>query len=200
MPPDERREMIIAATVPLLAKYGARVTTRQIAEAAGVAEGTIFRVFPHKDGLVAVTVDRALDPSKTMAELLGVDERLPLRERLVAVTEILQRRLIHVFGVMVALRMQGPPKKHGERHKSRAPGAEQILNEIIRLLAPDRDKFRWPVSEVARVLRLLTFAGSHPFINDGDVLSPEEITSVILDGMLSYPLPPESTERGKNPC
>ncbi|MCU1430433.1 MAG: DNA-binding transcriptional regulator, AcrR family, partial [Actinomycetia bacterium] len=37
--------MIVAATLPLLLEHGDRVTSRQIAEAAGIAEGTIFRAF-----------------------------------------------------------------------------------------------------------------------------------------------------------
>ena len=49
LPPDERRSMIVAATLPLLLEHGDRVTTRQIAEAAGIAEGTIFRAFADKD-------------------------------------------------------------------------------------------------------------------------------------------------------
>ena len=43
--------MIVAATLPLLLEHGELVTTRQIAEAAGIAEGTIFRVFADKDEL-----------------------------------------------------------------------------------------------------------------------------------------------------
>ncbi|HBX79727.1 MAG TPA: TetR/AcrR family transcriptional regulator, partial [Propionibacteriaceae bacterium] len=43
--PDDRRRALIAATRPLLAEFGPDVSTRRIAEAAGVAEGTIFRVF-----------------------------------------------------------------------------------------------------------------------------------------------------------
>lgn len=200
LPPDERRATLIAATLPLLAKYGTRVTTRQIAEAAGVAEGTIFRVFREKSGLVRVAIDHALDPAQTVAELLAVDEGLPLRERMIAVTEILQRRLIQVFNVMVALRLHGPPDKPGDRHKDRAVANERILNETVRLLEPDRDKFRVPTVDVARVLRLLVFAGSHPLINDGQPLTAEEMVSVVLDGMLSYSLPPESTKRGNIPC
>jgi len=57
LPPDERRSMIVAATLPLLLEHGDRVTTKQIAEAAGIAEGTIFRVFADKDALIAADSD-----------------------------------------------------------------------------------------------------------------------------------------------
>ena len=36
---------MIAATEPLLEQFGRDVSTRQIAQAANVAEGTIFRAF-----------------------------------------------------------------------------------------------------------------------------------------------------------
>ncbi len=62
LPPDERRSMIIAATLPLLLEHGDRVTSRQIAEAAGIAEGTIFRVFADKDEIIAAVIETALDP------------------------------------------------------------------------------------------------------------------------------------------
>jgi AcrR family transcriptional regulator len=199
LPPDERRAKLIAATLPLLARYGPKVTTRQIAQAAGVAEGTIFRVFPHKDGLVRVAIDQALDPTPTMAELLGVDIDLPLRERLVVVTGILQRRLIQVFDLMVAIRMHGPPP--GDPPAKGAPTRhEHIMTEIVRLLEPDRDRFRCPVPEVARVLRLLTFAGSHPMITDGHLMTAEEIAAVVLDGTLRHPGPPGTDERGNTSC
>ncbi len=199
LPPDERRARLIAATLPLLARYGPKVTTRQIAEAAGVAEGTIFRVFPHKDGLVRVAIDQALDPTPTMAELLGVDIELPLRERLVVVTGILQRRLIQVFDLMVAIRMHGPPP--GDPPAKGAPTRhEHILTEVGRLLEPDRERFRCPVPEVARVLRLLTFAGSHPMITDGHLMTAEEIAAVVLDGTLRHPPAPGTDERGNQTC
>ncbi|HEY1179141.1 MAG TPA: helix-turn-helix domain-containing protein, partial [Phytomonospora sp.] len=52
MSPDERRSELVDVTLRLLRVHGRAVTTRQIAEAAGVAEGTIFRVVDSKDELV----------------------------------------------------------------------------------------------------------------------------------------------------
>ena len=83
LPPDERRAAIVAATLPLLLAHGARVTTRQIAEAAGIAEGTIFRVFPDKESLIEAAIETAFDPAPIEAALRAIDPSLPLEARLV---------------------------------------------------------------------------------------------------------------------
>ena len=63
MSPDDRRRAIVEAVIPLLAEHGSTVTTRQMAEAAGVAEGTIFNVFPDKCALMYEAVKVTMDPS-----------------------------------------------------------------------------------------------------------------------------------------
>ena len=60
MTPDERRAAVLDAAIPLLMENGIGVTTRQIADAAGVAEGTLFRVFDDKRALLVSAVGRAL--------------------------------------------------------------------------------------------------------------------------------------------
>ena len=82
MPAEERRASILAATVPLLIDHGTQITTRQIAEAAGVAEGTIFRVFVDKETLIEAAVEQAFDPAPVEAELRAIDPTLALEARL----------------------------------------------------------------------------------------------------------------------
>src|ERR1700709_646821 len=63
MSPDDRRKAIVTALVPLIVERGGEVTTREIAEAAGIAEGTIFRVFPDKKSLLLAAAEEAINPA-----------------------------------------------------------------------------------------------------------------------------------------
>src|SRR5688500_4462916 len=78
LPPAERRRVIVEATIPLLVEYGEAVTTRQIADDAGLAECPIFRDFPDKDALLAAAIDAALDPAPFEEALEAIDPDLPL--------------------------------------------------------------------------------------------------------------------------
>jgi AcrR family transcriptional regulator len=184
LPPEERREAILVATVPLLRELGLDVTTRQIAQAAGVAEGTLFRVFPDKESLIRAAVAHALAPTSLLQDLQTVSPALPLEERLLMITTMLQGRLRSVIELMTAVRMRRPPED--EQQPGGVPPAPRhaaFLDAIADLLEPDREALTMPPREVARMLRLITFAGTHTGIADGDPLTPAEIVSVLLNGV-----------------
>ncbi|SNT45603.1 DNA-binding transcriptional regulator, AcrR family [Asanoa hainanensis] len=192
LPPEERRAALVAATLPLVVKHGTKVTTKQIAEAAGVAEGTIFRVFPDKESLVREAIATVLDPLPTVAALNAIDLDLPVRERLGQAVDIIRKRLETAFAVMSALRMDGPQHHKPEERPSHQP----MLDAIERVVAPDAHQFRMPAPEVARMLRLLTFAGTHRIITDNNPMTTEEVVSVLLDGVLRRP---DSDSHQSNP-
>jgi len=183
MTPDERRRSLVEATLPLLYTHGRGVTTRQIAEAAGVAEGTIFRVFPSKEELVDEAIATAFAPGQLLARLDDVDPGWPLEQRLVKIVSILQQRLLAVFGLMRACGMVTPPAQHDRAHHRAVQ--EEMSRRIGALVAPDAARLSVPTDRLVHLLRLLTFSASHRDVADGDPLTPEEIVDVVLHGVLT---------------
>src|SRR4051812_40820049 len=111
LPADERRAVILAAARPLVLEHGRGTTTKLIAEAAGVAEGTIFRVFPTKDELFDAVIDQAFDPEPFLAAVGRIDLDQPLEDRLVEAITLLQRRFVQIFRLMIALGVRRPPEQ-----------------------------------------------------------------------------------------
>jgi AcrR family transcriptional regulator len=188
LPPEERRRALIEATLPLVLAHGPEVSTRQIAEVAGVAEGTIFRAFPTKDELIDAVVACAFDPSVLVDEIGRVDRSAPLERRLVAAVELMQERSLQLAHLMHAVAPQGRPDRAKPGRDGRFRAAEaRLVDALAMLIEPDRDQLRCSSQEAARRLRLITMALSHPRFVEDRPLAPREIVSLVLDGMRVHP-------------
>ena len=196
MPLVERREALVETYLRLARTHGRRPSTSEIAAAAHVAEGTIYRAFRTKDELEEEAVQFAFCPAPVRREIAAIDAQLSLRDRLVEFARIIQQRFTDVFGLMEALGIS-PPVRGGHdacfaagHHLRDADGSDEwgpshqpLLDAIADLLESSRDELVVAPAEVIHRIRLLTFSGSHPGISDGRLLSPEEIVDTILDGL-----------------
>jgi AcrR family transcriptional regulator len=183
MSPEERRDKLIDVTLDLLREHGRSVTTRQIAAAAGVAEGTIFRVVESKEELVEAAIARAFEPGALIERIEEIDARLPLRERLVVLVSILQQRFRATFELMKKVGMVRP-SDHVHDSPEAVAWRARLQSLLEGVVGDDGDQLAVPIDDFVHRLRLLTFAGSHPFISDGRLLSPDQIVDTILHGLV----------------
>ena len=187
MSPEDRRSAIIEATIPLLREHGAGLTTKQVAEAAGIAEGTVFRAFGTKDDLVKSCATAVFDTTSVVAALRGINTSLPLDERLAAAVDVMQRWLERIIGVMSALHAAGAaPTRPDHEHAHGRPAKGRLSDPavdaaFVDLIGPDAAELRLPPEDVVNILAHLTLASAHPMLPVRS-MTPEEIVSVVLDG------------------
>ncbi len=182
---EDRQAMLIDAVTPLLLEHGRAVTTKQIAECASIAEGTIFRAFGSKEELISAAVAKQLDPEPFRRRLREVDPALPLEEKVRAIVALMRGRFTKVFALMTALGTMGPPP---------VLDARQEYPEIMgRALAPDLERLNVEPGRAAQIIRMIALAAAVPHVRNGPSFNDDEITALILYGIIGAPVPAPAT-------
>ncbi|SNY29736.1 regulatory protein, tetR family [Paractinoplanes atraurantiacus] len=208
MTPEQRRETIVSAALPLVAERGAAVTTAQIARAAGIGEATIFRVFDDKDALLQACILRALDPANVLSQLHSISLDQPLADRLVEALEALDAHGARIGAVIGALHASGMPHRRprpgddalphrrsgtgdgdGDRggdlsalSASRDESQAATRRAVLDLIEPDRETLRLPAEAVTDAfLGIITGRGRGP------QLPAAELVDLFLYGALARP-------------
>lgn len=189
--PDERRAAIVDAVAPLLLERGAALTTKEIASAAGVAEGTLFAVFDDKRSLILHAIRRRLDPAPLREALAALDATEPPERTLRAAAEIALPLVDEVRTLAAALHALPRSPAHvvdGDR-----PGAGRqavqawnaaLAQAIAELLAPHRDRLTRSTQRLGELFAAAVF-GARPLVDPPyPPLAADELVDHFLHGAL----------------
>jgi AcrR family transcriptional regulator len=192
MSPDERRKAIVQATLPLLVERGDEITTRQIAEAAGIAEGTIFRVFPDKKALMLAAAEEAINPADgAVAWEQAMAEIGPLRDKVVAAAQRVLNRMRMTMTVMFAVRRHLGSHEELHKHDKKHFGPPQFVvdaqaelhRRLTGIFEAHRDELAVDPEVAAVALRSLIFGASRPELGMTPALTAEQIADLLLSGV-----------------
>jgi AcrR family transcriptional regulator len=175
---DDRRAQIIDAVTPAVLEHGAAITSRQLADAAGVAEGTLFKAFGDKESLLAALVERHMTDADPQLELRAGS----VAELVSVLVPVLVERMRFMFRLVMAL---GPVAQRvaGERRDD----FERSKLWIAERFEPFAHELRVTPVVAADVLRTLAWAAAASWGEDEPVSSADDIMQVLLHGIVAAP-------------
>ncbi|MFV0430071.1 MAG: TetR/AcrR family transcriptional regulator [Arachnia sp.] len=179
MPPEQRREMIVNATLGLLETHGPDLTTRQIAEAAGVAEGTLFRVFPSLPDLLVSAYSAYLSPQRLQERLSTFESGDSLETTVINGLRGAEacHRIHRPF--LASVHAAHPDKQHvclKDQYKDRHL---ELVHWLTDRLEPWREQLTMAPAELAHLLTSL--AMGHTMSRDTN-LTIDDLARFALDG------------------
>jgi AcrR family transcriptional regulator len=180
---EDRRNAILDAVIPLLKERGQDVSTRHMAEAARVAEGTLFRAFGDKESIITAAVARYFDPEPFRDALRHIDPEDPPADKVRQVFEILRERFAGIVGFSTALGLD-------PRAKSRTPTPEhQAWMRLLPTIFRPGELTCDPVT-LGFYLRLVAFGTAIPPFYEVHPFETDEVMDLVIHGVI--PIHPES--------
>jgi AcrR family transcriptional regulator len=134
---EDRRAAILHVALPMLVEREGNVTTGEIAAAAGIAEGTLFRAFGDKRELLIACFRSALESEHEIARVRDIDRGLPLVERLLLAMRAVADYQQVVWGTVMALHKADidPRAAAPDKDKADAGQPPRAMIEISQAIA-----------------------------------------------------------------
>lgn len=194
MSQEERRAAIVRSTLPLLLEHGGTVSTSQIAAAAGIAEGTVFRAFKDKQDLLIACMRAGINSEAEVATIAGIGRDRPLDQRLVEGVRAISGYIDRIWTVGQALRTAGisedmQRRMHGSDEEPREPGPPPELLRVASamggLFDETTDDLRVDGERAVRMLLSLVFSNRMQGAGFGQPLDdPAQIVDLFLHGVI----------------
>jgi AcrR family transcriptional regulator len=194
MSQEERRAAIVRSTLPLLIEHGGNVSTSQIAAAAGIAEGTVFRAFKDKTDLLAACMRAGMNSDEEVAVIERIGRTAPLPERLTEGVRAITGYLDRMWSVGQALRTSGVSHEAMQRqlHGDDKPAEPGPPPELLRvshamsgLFDEATDNLRVDAERAVRMLLGLVVTNRMQGNSFGAALDdPAEIVDLFLHGVI----------------
>jgi hypothetical protein len=166
--PEQLRETIVQAAIPLIAEWDA-VTTAQLARAARTDEATLLRVFNDNNAVLIAAAQAhmmtALDPTQVLQDLESIPLHQPLAARLVEAIDALDTYHRRIVTFLTPSDASGTPPRqptpagatNGEprtrqlnREDLRSAARIDVIGQAVtKLLEPDQDHLRLPAETLA---------------------------------------------------
>jgi AcrR family transcriptional regulator len=202
MSQDERRAAIVRSTLPLLLEDGGNIATSQIAAAAGIAEGTVFRAFKDKQDLLLACMRAGMNSDEEVARITAIGHRGPLHERLIEAVRAISGYLDRIWTIGQVLRTAGVGHEAMQRHMHGdedppPPGPPPELARVWRamsgLLDPATDNLRVEPERAVQMLLGLVLTNRMQGAGFGQpTTDPAEIVDLFLHGVVNQ-------EKGNQP-
>lgn len=192
----QRRDAIVRTTLPLLVEHSGNVSTNQIAAAAGIAEGTVFRAFHDKRDLLFACMQAGMDCEEEIGRIARIEPDRPLQERLTEAIRAVSGYLDRVWTVGQALQATGISREDIESHlhchdegEGSKPGPPQELQRVARAVAALFERSTEPLrldrQQAARMLLGLVFTNRmHGHGLGATMARPEELVDLFLHGVI----------------
>lgn len=190
MAPEDRRQAIIEATTDLVLEHGPAASTRQIADACGIAEGTLFRVFESKDEILAAVVEHLLDPKFVIAEIESIPTTDHAEDAVRAVAGVFQASTTRIRSVMMALHTAQTEsdrrKHHGPKDKNKFMDDQVTIGQAAaRVLAVHAKELRVDPETAASFIRTTVFANALPAVLT--LTDPHVFTDLLVHALVKEP-------------